>query len=93
MLPSVSSLHKVLQVLADARPPSPAPGGGGGGNIGRTRNQTLLICTADGNAAVTGAFAALAEYFSSKQSKQSDCGLNLGAFCVGSHSCRTTPSH
>ncbi len=33
---------------------------------------------ADGNAAVTGAFAALAEYFTSKQNAQNDCGLNLG---------------
>lgn len=33
---------------------------------------------ADGNAAVTGAFAALAEYFTSKQVAQNDCGLNLG---------------
>lgn len=33
---------------------------------------------ADGNAAVTGAFAALAEYYSAKQTKQTDCGLNLG---------------
>jgi hypothetical protein len=34
--------------------------------------------TADGNAAVTGAYAALAEYYSNKQGKQNDCGLNLG---------------
>lgn len=33
---------------------------------------------ADGNAAVTGAYAALAEYYSTKQTKQNDCGLNLG---------------
>jgi hypothetical protein len=27
---------------------------------------------------VTGAYAALAEYYSNKQTKQNDCGLNLG---------------
>ena len=35
-------------------------------------------CGADGNAAVTGAYAALAEYYSNKQTRQNDCGLNLG---------------
>jgi hypothetical protein len=35
-------------------------------------------CGADGNAAVTGAYAALAEYYSNNQGKQNDCGLNLG---------------
>lgn len=41
-------------------------------------SRSMCCFVADGNAAVTGAYAALAEYYSNKQTKQNDCGLNLG---------------
>jgi hypothetical protein len=45
--------------------------------VGR-KDYSYAEPTTDGNAAVTGAFAALAEYFGSKQGAQNDCGLDLG---------------
>lgn len=40
--------------------------------------DTFVTTLADGVSGISGAFAGLAEYYKAKQTKQDDCGLDLG---------------